>query len=44
MEEKNLFPFVEEVDEQATEIAKKEKVYIEYVRWLEENGCKYPSV
>jgi hypothetical protein len=44
MEEKNLLPLVEGVNEEATAIAKNNKVYQDYARWLQENGCKYPSV
>ena len=33
-----------EINIQKTEEIKKDQKYIDYLKWLEENGCIFPSV
>jgi hypothetical protein len=44
MEHNYILPLVEPANEEATRLAKADKVYEIYINWLKENGCIYPSV
>jgi len=42
MEYFNILPLAEPVNEEVTHVA--DGQYREYIAWLKENGCIYPSV
>ena len=40
----HIIPSLEEVNIEATSLAKSSSKYENYIQWLSENGCLYPSV